>query len=213
MRELAGKRVCGLVKCCHPEARRAEGSIVEILRAFGPQNDRNYGNDNPLTRSLAHSITIQAFTLIELTLVTAIILALIGLSIPLFKRTFVDLSAKNTAFNIAKLAGYAVEKSVIDRKNYKLIFDFNRRTYQLPESGRFARTFTLPKGLFFYDPDKKVSPKPGEEAKKQIVFYPDGHCGGGSIYIVDNSGIGYSVILKTSGGFAQIKEVTGEGNA
>ena len=55
-----------------------------------------------------------------------------------------------------------------------------------------------------------MSEKPGEESKKQIVFYPDGHCDGLSIYIVDNGGIGYSVILKASGSFAKIKEAARE---
>ena len=58
----------------------------------------------------------RGFTLIELTLVTAIILALIGLSIPLFKKTFTNLSAKDAVFNISKLVSYAQEKAVIDRK-------------------------------------------------------------------------------------------------
>ena len=105
------------------------------------------------------------FTLIELTLVTVIILALLGLSIPLFRKTFLDLSAKDTAFNISKLVTYAQEKAVIDRKNYKIIFNFNQRNYQLLESSRtedaivykkvqkrFGKIFTLPQGLFFYDP-------------------------------------------------------------
>ena len=165
----------------------------------------------------------SAFTLIELTLVASIILALVALSIPLFKHTFSDLSAKDTAFNIAKLVNYAQEKSVIDRKNYKIIFDFNQRRYQLFESvqiadalaynkvkGRFGKSFTLPQGLSFYDPKANVTEKIGEEYKKQVVFYPDGRCNELSLDVVDNKGTGYAVTLKGFGGLVQIKEVTSE---
>jgi len=165
----------------------------------------------------------SAFTLIELTLVTVIILALVGLSIPLFKRTFSGLSAKDAAFNISKLVSYAQEKAVIDRKNYKIVFDFNLKKYQLVEwkqsgekpsyvkvQGRFGKAFILPQGLFFYDPKSDTTQKAGEAYKKQAVFYPDGHCDGLLIYVVDNAGTGYSITLNGFGGLARIKEVTGE---
>jgi len=165
----------------------------------------------------------RAFTLIELTLVTVIILALLSLSIPLFRRTFRDLSAKDAAFNISKLAGYAQEKAVIDRNNYKIVFDFNRRQYQLLEAGqsaqglaykkmtsRFGRLFKLPQGLSFYDPKTGLREKPNEEYRKESIFYPDGRCGELSIEIVDNKGTGYAITLKGFGSLPRIKEVTGE---
>ena len=166
----------------------------------------------------------SAFTLIELTLVTVIILALVGLSVPLFKRTFLDLSAKDATFNISKLVSYAQEKAIIDRKNYKVIFNFNRRQYQLSESGqsangpvvyrnvqgRFGKVFVLPQGLSFYDPNTGITEKTDEEYKKQVIFYPDGHCDGLLLDIIDNRGNGYSVTLKGFGSLARIKEVTRE---
>ena len=163
----------------------------------------------------------SGFTLIELTLVTVIILALAGLSIPLFKRTFLDLSAKDAAFNISKLVAYAQEKAVIDRKNYKITFDFNARNYQLFESSqtddaiiykrtqkRFGKIFNLPQGLYFYDPNTGVTGKTAEEYKKQIVFYPDGHSDELSIDIIDKDGVGYSIVLKGFGSLTRIKEIT-----
>ena len=166
---------------------------------------------------------LTGFTLIELTLVTVIILALVGLSIPLFKKTFLDLSAKDAAFNISKLVSYAQEKAVIDRKNYKVIFDFNRRQYQLSESaqsadglvyrkgqGRFGKVFALPQGLFFYDPKTDITQKKDEEYKKQVIFYPDGHCDELLLNIVDKRGNGYSITLKGFGSLARVKEVTRE---
>jgi len=163
------------------------------------------------------------FTLIELTLVTVIILALAGLSIPLFKKTFSDLSAKNAAFNISKLSSYAQEKAILDRKNYKAIFDFNKRSYQILEGiptadalvyrkikGRFGNAFTLPQGLHFYDLKAGAVKETSEEYKKAVVFYPDGHCDELLIAVVDNSKKGYSVSIKGFGSLAQIKEVASD---
>ena len=165
----------------------------------------------------------SAFTLIELMLVAVIILALISLSVPLFKKTFSDLSSKDTAFNISKLLTYAQEKAVIDRKNYKMAFDFNQRQYQLLESApsadglvykrsqnRFGRIFTLPQGIFFHDPATDVIQKTSEEYKKQAILYPDGHCDELSIDIIDKEGSGYNIALKGFGSLARIKEVTRE---
>jgi Tfp pilus assembly protein FimT len=165
----------------------------------------------------------RAFTLIELTLVTVIILALVGLSIPLFKKTFSDLSAKDTAFTVSKLASYAQEKAIIDKKNYKVIFDFNQRSYQLFESvqlteglsykkaqGRFGRVFTLPQGLFFYNPKDGMIQKTSEEYKKQAVFYPDGHCDELSIDVVNKTGSGYGITTEWFGSLAGIKAVNHE---
>ena len=166
----------------------------------------------------------EGFTLIELTLVTVIILALVALSIPLFKKTFTNLSAKDAVFNISKLVSYAQEKAVIDRKNYRAVFDFNHCQYQLFEfdkpsadkdpykkiQGRLGRIFTLPQGLFFYDSKTGVSQKMEGECKKQVIFYPDGHCSELSINVVDKQGNGYSITLKGFGSLPKIGEVTGE---
>ncbi|MDD5428428.1 MAG: type II secretion system protein [Candidatus Omnitrophica bacterium] len=161
-----------------------------------------------------------AFTLIELTLVTVIILAIAGLSIPLFRHTFSDLSSKDAAFNISKLVSYAREKSIINRKTYKVIFDLNGRKYQLFESGpsakgpvyvkeksRFGKSFGLPQGLSFYDPKTGMTENAEGEFKKQVVFYPDGHCDELFIGIIDKGGAGYTIALKGFGSFVQIKEV------
>ena len=164
----------------------------------------------------------MAFTLIELTLVTVIILALVGLSIPLFRKTFSELSAKNTVFNISKLINYAQERSIIDRENYKITFNFTRNQYQLfnakqsadkliymQSRDRFGRVFTLPQGLSFKDPSVQATHQQGEEYKEEIVFYPDGHCNILAIEVLDKSGAGYKITAKGFGSLVEMKEVTG----
>ncbi len=165
----------------------------------------------------------RAFTLIELTLVTVIILALVGLSIPIFRNTFSDLSAKDAAFNISKIVSYAQEKAIMSGKNYKVAFNYNRRIYQLVESvrsnegityirekSRFGKPIELPAGLSFYDPKTGLTNSPDEELVKQVMFYPDGHCDELSIGVVDKRGNGYIVELKGFGSLPRIKEVKSE---
>ena len=148
-----------------------------------------------------------AFTLIELMLVTLLLLALIGLSAPLFKKTLSSLSARNASFNISKLMNYAQEIAVLERKNFKIAFNLQNGRYQLLEftpskkppfykntGGRFGRLFALGQGLKFV----------GE--KKEMVFYPDGHCDELKIKVLTGDGAGYSIYTKRFGNMVEIKE-------
>ena len=148
------------------------------------------------------------FTLIELMLVTFLLLALIGLSIPLFKRTFSGLSVKNESFNISKLVNYAQEMSVLGRKAYKITFYPEKGKYQLYEvdaavkppaykkiPGRFGKLFSLPQGVSL------------KADKKDIFFYPDGHCDSLKLNLLAK-GEGYSLTVKRFGNMVEMKEVT-----
>ena len=149
----------------------------------------------------------DGFTLIELTLVTLLVLILAGLSTPIFKKTLSDLSARNRSFSICKLMNYAQEMAVLERKNYKIAFDFKKGKYQLLEiaasaakepvykraSGRFGKLFGLEQGL-------KLS-----GSRNGVIFYPDGHCDEVSVNVLTKSG-GYSVTVKGFGNMVEIKE-------
>ena len=148
-----------------------------------------------------------ALTLIELTLVTLLLLTIVGLSIPLFKKTFSDLSVKNASFNICKLINYAQEMSVLERTNFKITFDLQNGKYQLLEintsvkpaiykkvQGKLGKLFSLPQGAIFK----------GE--KKEIFFYPDGHCDEFKINVLIKNQ-GYSVAVKRFGNMPEVKEV------
>jgi len=152
-----------------------------------------------------------AFTLIELVLVTAIILIIIGLSIPLFKRTFSDLTIKDLAFNIFKLTYYAREKAIFQKENFKISFDFPNGKYRLLEmdnsieppvykksAGKYGSGFALPKGMFFKGP------------RNEIIFYPDGRCDDADIDILDEKGAGYTVLIRGFGSRVEVKGLTNE---
>ncbi|MDD5423049.1 MAG: type II secretion system protein [Candidatus Omnitrophica bacterium] len=148
-----------------------------------------------------------AFTLIELTLVAVIILVLLGLSTPLFKRSFSDLAVKDAAYNISKLINYIQEKAVLETKAFKLVFDFEKGRYRVLEAspsagqpekkitGRFGRIFDLPQGVSFKAP------------KNFITFYPDGHCDEVDIDVFARAGIGYKISAKGFGSLTRIKEI------
>jgi competence protein ComGC len=149
------------------------------------------------------------FTLIELAFVTIIVLVIIGLSVPLFRKTYSDLTARDTAFTLSAMA--------------KMVFDFDQGVFRLLESeevdgavvyknarGRFGKSFHLPRDLFFKDPaDTSIGPESGRH-EEPLLFYPDGRCDETEIEMVDKHGAGYRVIVRGFGNLAQIKEVTGE---
>lgn len=117
------------------------------------------------------------FTLIELLIVSVIILALVSFSTPLFRKSFTDLELKESVSNISRLMGLAQQRAIIERRSYRLLFDFEGMWYRLSRlegTGRnikfvdvpdsFGRPFKIPQGV-----DAKGN-------IKEIVFYPDGSC-------------------------------------
>ena len=157
-----------------------------------------------------YKVIISAgFTLIELVLVALIILVIIGLSTPLFRRQFSGLEMKNASFNIAKAVNYAQEMAIIDRTVYKVNFDFEKGVFWITKrmvsedvetyteiSGRYGRIFYMPKGAALT----------GKTA--EIMLYPDGRSDAGVIQISDKNGDGYEVSI---GGFeTRIEEMGAE---
>lgn len=122
-----------------------------------------------------------AYTLIELVLLTVIILILVGISTPLFRRSFSHLQLEDASFNFARLVNFAQERAVIESLPYRLVLDLDHSRYFLtkpdPEvkdkyirlKERWGRTFSLPIGVKL------------KADKKEIIFYPDGHSDKASI--------------------------------
>jgi prepilin-type N-terminal cleavage/methylation domain-containing protein len=123
----------------------------------------------------------RGFTFVELLIVSAVILALLAFSTPLFRKSFADLELKEMVSNISKLIMFAQQRAVIDRCNYQLAFDPKAGTYRLFKiegevqnkkyvgiSDRFGRLFKIPENI-----EMKGS-------SKEIIFYPDGHSDNGS---------------------------------
>jgi Tfp pilus assembly protein FimT len=128
----------------------------------------------------------KAFTFIELVLVTTIILVLIGLVVPAFRKSFYDIKLRDACQTMVQLMRYAQTQAIAERKFCKINFDFERGTYQLtvaddnlPDefkniTGRWGNIFTVPEGISIN----------GE--LPFIIFYPDGNLDKTKIVISDN---------------------------
>jgi len=125
-----------------------------------------------------------AFTLLELTLVAAIILALVALSAPLFRRTYEDLKLTTSAKNIAYMANFCRERAIFERRGYRLIIDIDNNLYRIsvedeesnvfkPLREKWGRSFKIPNGIEV-------------KADKTIIdFLPDGDTGSVTIYLTN----------------------------
>ncbi|MDD5680590.1 MAG: hypothetical protein PHI59_05070 [Candidatus Omnitrophica bacterium] len=131
--------------------------------------------------------SIKSFTLIELIIVASLILTLIAVSNPLFRATFKELELKDSAYNIGKMIRYAAASAVMEETRYKIIFDFDKKSYWLLAetekdgktefervNGRFKDKFYLPGDVFFK----------GES--NEFIFLPNGRCTKASVIVVDN---------------------------
>jgi len=101
---------------------------------------------------------LSGFTLIELMLVTVIILALVSLSTPLFKRTFEDIKLETSAREMASVINFLHERAVFERTPYRLEIDTENSSYQALKKGeeenrfealkeRWGRVFKVPSGI------------------------------------------------------------------
>ncbi len=178
----------------------------------------------PAGRSKGCFYRTAGFTLIELTLVVAIVLVLLGLSAPQFRNTFSGLIVKDTAYTLSKIAGHAQAKAVMERKLCRITFDFDAGRYRLSEAdlqtgtdpvyrdlrGRFGKPFLLPRGLFFRESGGgRAGPGSGAYSKS-VNFYPDGRCDPFELEIVDRRGKAYRIFSKGLGGYIKTEEA---GNA
>ena len=118
----------------------------------------------------------RGFTLIELLIVSAVILILIAISTPLFRKSVIDLELRDTVSSLIKFVNYAHQRAVIEGVVYKMEFDSVSGTYRLfkatgvsPDYG-----FTVPADRFgkvFYIPrDIRI-----DSELREVFFYPDGH--------------------------------------
>ena len=154
--------------------------------------------------------SVCGFTLIELLFVAAITLALVGLAAPRLARTFSELEIKNASLNLYQIFQFAQQRAVVERKPFKIAFNFGGGRYQLleslpgapgendsfgPPSGRFGRSMTVP-------PRAVLSGQPTE-----ILFYPDGSSNGGEISLTRPGDTGYQFTLKGSGAGARMQEI------
>jgi len=156
------------------------------------------GRKNPPHKPLS-----AGFTLVELMLVVTIISILIGLSTPLFRRTFRDTRLENTCLNLSKLMRYARERAIGERLSHRISFDEEMRTYWLeaelsPESdfqrikGKPGKTNLVPEDITI------------EGRGKEVTFYPDGSADQTALYLMNSNERVYTIEIRGVDGYVKI---------
>ncbi len=72
----------------------------------------------------------KGFTLVEILIVIAVLAAVIGIGTPTIKNVL-RTNLKSSAFQIASLSKFAYDSAVIKGKIHRIVFDFDKRTFQL----------------------------------------------------------------------------------
>jgi len=75
----------------------------------------------------------RGFTLVEILVVIAVLAAIIGIGTPTIKNVL-RTNLRSSAFQIASLSKFAYDSAVIKGKVHRIVFNFDKRTYQLQVS-------------------------------------------------------------------------------
>ena len=159
-------------------------------------------------------LSLTGFTFIELMLVVVLIGIMVGISTPIFRRTFGHLQLDNTSHNLAKLMRYAQQRAVVERQAHRIRFDSGKRTYWLeiekakedpllaskgfvPIKGRFGKRYLIPRGVV-------VAFK--EEGATAVTFYPDGQADKVTLYISDRKANSYTLTTARRIGYVKVVE-------
>jgi len=139
------------------------------------------------------------FTFIEIILTVLIVLVIIGLSTPIFRRTYYDLRINLQAKDIAGIMSLAKEKAIMTRVTYIVKLDEHKNAYRMfaldakkdkliPIEGRWGRKFVIFSNL------------ETDSSKEEIKFFPDGSSSGASISLKDVSGLRAQVNIDATTG-------------
>jgi Tfp pilus assembly protein FimT len=132
-------------------------------------------------------------------LVAVIVLVLVALSTPLFRKTYEDLSFTAYAKNIFQTLYYCRERSIFERKAYAIIIDNEKNTYNIfvenQDSGEFEisadsrrRVLNIPEGIEI------------ETDRENISFRPDGYMDSAIITITDKNNRIQRILLDSKTG-------------
>ena len=150
------------------------------------------------------------FTLLELLVVTLILMVLVGVSVPQFRRTFRHLQLQVFASDVAKLLTYANPRAVATGEVLRIQFDVDGRRYWLARaqeaspgekfervSGKFGRVASVPGSISI------------SSSAREVTFYPDGRADRFEMLISDDSRAGYRLVTDVRTGRVKLLESHG----
>lgn len=130
-------------------------------------------------RPLSNRMPLTGFTLIELLVVVLIISITLGLSMPLFRKTFYGIQLSLCAEDMVSYMRYVRERAVVENTLMRFTLDTKGKEYWLSrkdsESGEFIRVKGK-YGSYVFSDDVEI------EGQDSIIdFYPDGTVSGAEI--------------------------------
>jgi len=209
------------VGATRPALRRLEGRVAPTPETLHPK---------PKTRNPGPT-RAAGFTLLELIVVLFILALAAALVAPVFTRSFGQLRLKAAARDLAALCRFARTQAIANQVVLEVVLDRRANAYWLrgpewvvsrlggieqvataedPEQPwqvrlRQARVRPLPVGVTL----KSVILDPGtlrEDERGAIVFFPQGSSTGGEVWVSDEKGRGYRIVIDPSIGLVRIHE-------
>lgn len=141
----------------------------------------------------------SGFTLLELLIVVFLIAVTLGLSLPLFRKTFTDMKLTSAVSDIVSLMRYGQERAIVEAAVFRLNVDEVHGEYWLTKAkkeeaktiavfeavpGRFGKRYRVPEELTLSSEENTVD------------FYPDGEMSQGKITL-ENTNKKSSAIVAT----------------
>jgi len=177
--------------------------------------------------------TLSGFTLLELIVVLFILSLAVALIAPTFSRPFGQLRLKAAARDVAALCRFARVQAITYQGVLEVVLDRRTNTYWLrgpdwivgrlggidqvataedPEQPwevrmRQARVRTLSPGLILKSVILDTGPV-HEDERGAIAFFPQGSSTGGEVWVSDEKGRGFRVVVDPLIGLARIHEAT-----
>ena len=134
----------------------------------------------------------RSFTLIEMLVVLAVIVLILGVSVPFFASFSKGAKLKTVASDVSEILNSARSLAITNRKNYSVVFDFidyPHSYYIIDEKDQlFGKRYYLPSSIRFHRPNNPDSPTTFSSAK--ATFSSTGGLIGnsGSVWIADTKG-------------------------
>jgi prepilin-type N-terminal cleavage/methylation domain-containing protein len=177
--------------------------------------------------------TPYGFTLLELTVVLFILALATALVAPGFKRSFGQLPLKAATRDIAALCRFARTQAIRHQVVLEVVLDRQTNTYWLrgpdwivsrlvgveqvatvedPEQPwqarmRQARVRSLPAGVTLKSVVLNTGPLRDDE-RGSIAFFPQGSSTGGEVWVSDEKGRGYQIVIDPSIGLVRARAAT-----
>ncbi len=150
------------------------------------------------------------FTLMEMLVVLAVIILLLGVSIPFFASFTKGAKLKTAAKDLTAVLNTARSLAITQRKVYSVIFDFSGQLHRYyivdQDSQVYGKKYNLPSAVRFYRPDDPEQPT--TFSSHQASFSTTGGLTGstGSVWLSDKKGNFRRITVSNTTGRVQIDQ-------